>query len=44
MNHVAATFAMGLHDPTPAKGRNGTAAARVLVGKRREQTFDFLIR
>jgi len=43
MNHVAAPFAMGLNDPTPAKGRNGTAGARVLVGKRREQTVDFSI-
>jgi hypothetical protein len=43
MNHLAATFAMGLNDPTPAKGRNGTAGARVLVGKRREQTVDFSI-
>jgi hypothetical protein len=34
MNHVAATFAMGLNDPTPAKGRNGTAGARVLVRKK----------
>ena len=43
MSHVAATFAMGLNDPTPAKGHNGTAGARVLVGKRREQTVDFSI-
>jgi len=41
MNHVAATFAMGLNDPTPAKERNGAAGMRVLVGKRREQTVDF---
>jgi len=43
MNHVAATFAMGVNDSTPSKGRNGTAGARVLVEKRREQTVDFLI-
>ena len=41
MEHVAATFAMGLNDPTPAKERNGAAGMRVLVGKRREQTVDF---
>jgi len=42
MNHVAATFAMGLNDPTPAKGVTALRA-RVLVGKRREQTVDFSI-
>jgi hypothetical protein len=46
MSHIAATFAMGLNHPTPAKGRNGTASARVLrvlVEKRREQTVNFSI-
>jgi len=42
MNHVAATFAMGLNDPTPAKSVTALRA-RVLVGKRREQTVDFSI-
>jgi hypothetical protein len=46
MDNVAAAFAMGVNDPTPAKGRNGTAGARVLrvlLGKRREQTVNFSI-